>query len=57
MSSGINEFIDVPRIVVARVFDAQPSARARPPALWNARTFGMHDPFGNTMFVIGPRRD
>lgn len=31
----------------------------RPPKdeSWNARTFGVTDPFGNTIFVIGPRRD
>jgi catechol 2,3-dioxygenase-like lactoylglutathione lyase family enzyme len=31
---------------------------ARPPRNeeWNARTFDLHDPFGNTIFVIGPTR-
>lgn len=23
--------------------------------VWDARTFSVHDPFGNTLFVIGPR--
>jgi uncharacterized glyoxalase superfamily protein PhnB len=29
---------------------------ARPPMneSWGGRTFGVHDPFGNTLFVIGP---
>jgi catechol 2,3-dioxygenase-like lactoylglutathione lyase family enzyme len=31
----------------------------RPPRdeYWNARTFGFSDPSGNTIFVIGPRRN
>jgi catechol 2,3-dioxygenase-like lactoylglutathione lyase family enzyme len=30
----------------------------RPPKneAWGARTFDLHDPFGNTLFVIGPTR-
>lgn len=30
----------------------------RPPMheVWDARTFGVQDPFGNTLFVIGPPR-
>jgi methylmalonyl-CoA/ethylmalonyl-CoA epimerase len=41
---------------------AEWSARVAVPAApanqdWGARTFSVHDPSGNTLFVLGPRRD